>query len=472
MTFSSARSSFEKSFEMVVDYKVAKVQWLALPGAIVHVLLSLLPRCFHRGSSQRMRRLHSTSYLDALRGYAAFFVINYHSFPYEKTWFVNLPIIRLVRSGIGMVALFFVISGYVLSIKLLSLARQRKREAFLDHLSSAVFRRYIRLFLPTFVALAVVAVLRWLDWYTPEHDSNDNRSLYTQMVEFLFDCSKVANPFAKTGFYEFAVKARHDLTYAGSRYLHVLWTIPTEFRGSMLVYAFLTVGCRMPSSSRMTLCAICIITSYYWMAVYGAMFLSGVFLADLSLSRSSDSPPPSPADPPRLCEKQPQETLSATKKIGYSLAVVTSLFILSYPTDKPYAIYWPWPYIKSHLPAQYNAHGELKKIFFPSFGAPLLIWALESWPTLQKPFMWEFSQYLGEISFGVYLMHIPVIWSLGTNLLEPFRKEYLGESLWAYAPETIILRLAVLWAAELFTHVDKKCVGFARYAEGKVFRPW
>ncbi|KAF2092598.1 hypothetical protein NA57DRAFT_49888 [Rhizodiscina lignyota] len=448
----------------------AFAQWPVIQAAALHILRSLLPRIFHKRSPQRARRLHPTSYLDALRGYAAFFVINHHFFAFEKTWFVNLPIIRTIRSGIGMVALFFVISGYVLSLKLLTLARQRRREAFMDHLSSALFRRYVRLYLPTFAALAIVAFLRYLDWYTPTHDSNGDRTVYVQLCDFLFDVSRVANPFAATGYYAFNVKSRRDLMYAGSRYLHILWTIPTEFRASMLVYAFLAASMRMSSTTRMTLCLFCIVLSYYWMAVYAAMFLSGVFLAELSLNRKSDTPPSSPADPPKIAEKpEERRPTSLLKKVGYSIAILVALFLLSAPTEEPWTWYYPWSFIKPYMPQQFNQNFELKKQFWPSLGAPMLIWALDSWHTLQIPFNWEFSQYLGEISFGIYLMHIPVIFTLGRNVLEPMRKAYLGDSLWAFVPQSILLRLAILWAAEMFTHIDKRSVWFARWAEAKVF---
>ena len=103
---------------------------------IVHVLKpSFLGR---HAPAAKPRRLHPTSYLDGLRGVAALFVVFAH---YEATYFsflnpawhasddnaggaqsrnnnvLQLPILRTIYSSRFMVAIFFVISGHVLSQK-------------------------------------------------------------------------------------------------------------------------------------------------------------------------------------------------------------------------------------------------------------------------------------------------------------------------------------------------------------------
>ena len=44
-----------------------------------------------------------TSYLDALRGIAAIVVVNHHFFPYEPTWIMQQPFVRILAAGRGMV---------------------------------------------------------------------------------------------------------------------------------------------------------------------------------------------------------------------------------------------------------------------------------------------------------------------------------------------------------------------------------
>lgn len=115
--------------------------------ATLSQILAPLKPSFLRGSSSAAKppRLHRTSYLDGLRGVAALFVVFAH---YEATYFpsldaawhagisrdagvedaqsgehqsnsnlLQLPIIRAVYKGPFMVAIFFVVSGQVLSQK-------------------------------------------------------------------------------------------------------------------------------------------------------------------------------------------------------------------------------------------------------------------------------------------------------------------------------------------------------------------
>ena len=126
------------------------------------------------GGSQPTR-LRPTAYLDGLRGFAAFLVYVHHHqlWPRSKSqtdiienafgyrgqfYFAAFPGIRtFFGGGHWAVATFFVISGYVLSVKPLSLIHAGDQAKLADNLSSALFRRWLRLFIPvictTFVYL-------------------------------------------------------------------------------------------------------------------------------------------------------------------------------------------------------------------------------------------------------------------------------------------------------------------------------
>jgi hypothetical protein len=137
-------------------------------------LLVLIPRYMRKDGLLPTKQPHITSYLDALRGIAAMIVLNHHHMPYNHTWLVQQPFFCLLISGRGseddqffyflslalthlfserkipdlgvlVVDVFFVISGYVLSFRILKLMRNRQTGRLLDSMASAVFRRYIRL---------------------------------------------------------------------------------------------------------------------------------------------------------------------------------------------------------------------------------------------------------------------------------------------------------------------------------------
>ena len=68
-------------------------------------------------------------------------------------WF-QLPIFRLVAAGHAWVALFFILSGFVNSLKPLKLARSNQIESALTNIAHSSFRRTFRLVLPaTFATL-------------------------------------------------------------------------------------------------------------------------------------------------------------------------------------------------------------------------------------------------------------------------------------------------------------------------------
>lgn len=80
-------------------------------------ITSLPPRFVQRGGLKPKKTLGPTSYLDALRGWAAFIVVNHHGFPYADLPIFRYPIFSLLTAGRAMVDVFFVISGFVLGVR-------------------------------------------------------------------------------------------------------------------------------------------------------------------------------------------------------------------------------------------------------------------------------------------------------------------------------------------------------------------
>lgn len=127
----------------------------------------------HARDQIRPSRLAPTAYLDGMRGVAALVVLFchffYQAFVIAKGWgcdgahynILKLPILRLWFQGPPAVCLFFVISGYALSYRPLKLIRSRNTQDFSTTMSSLVFRRGIRLYLPTAIStLMIVTFIR------------------------------------------------------------------------------------------------------------------------------------------------------------------------------------------------------------------------------------------------------------------------------------------------------------------------
>jgi hypothetical protein len=248
---------------------------------VTGLLLAALPRYMQPGGLRRKKKLIPSSYLDALRGYAALIVVNYHLWQHkEHTWLVQLPIFRVLIGGRGMVDVFFIISGYVLSYRLLMLTRNQDRR-LLDAVASATFRRYLRLFGSTGAATFIAMIVVWLGWIEVTDGmevTGRKETFFAQVWDWWRDLAKLSNPFSHVeGFWYLG-----DLN---SRYLNQLWTIPVEFRGSMVVFSFCTMACKLSTRHRMILTWILVNAFVYWRVVYAALFLLGMWIADVSLGR-------------------------------------------------------------------------------------------------------------------------------------------------------------------------------------------
>lgn len=142
-----------------------------LYSTIRSFLIFLIPSFVYLWRNDRPRKLHPTAYLDGLRGVAALFVVFHHyacqfvpallegwGTEHDNYWLLQFPIIRVTHNGTLMVEIFFVLSGFVLSVRGLKLARQGRQVEFVKSLSSSAFRRWMRLVLPVIGAMIVSLV--------------------------------------------------------------------------------------------------------------------------------------------------------------------------------------------------------------------------------------------------------------------------------------------------------------------------
>lgn len=143
----------------------------------------------------RPAKVHPTAYLDGIRGLSALFVFFchyfYQSFTVAEGWgsggrhhhFLKLPIIRLWYQGPPAVCMFFVISGYALCYRPLKFIRSRSVNEFSTTVSSLVFRRGIRLFLPTAISLTLITLMLRIGVYDWSRPIADNKFLIKHVSE-------------------------------------------------------------------------------------------------------------------------------------------------------------------------------------------------------------------------------------------------------------------------------------------------
>ncbi|KIW37577.1 uncharacterized protein PV06_10223 [Exophiala oligosperma] len=451
---------------------------------------------------QQTDTLPPTAYLDALRGYAAWIVFLAHGWDEFHFSVTRQPILSVVVAAKSMVALFFVISGYVLSYRLLGLAHRHHRnqhnhhdhhdhEKLLTSLASSTFRRGMRLWGSTIFALAIAGVLVCLGWDGGYSDDRlGKNTLWEQIGDWFGRLIWFMNPFVEVDGYFWAGTLQNE-------YLGPMWTIPVEIRGSMVLFLFLLATCMMGYRKRAALTWLAVGACYFWTKLYVAQFLMGMAVADFSLSREQDqgqqhSPRRSggyvqlrmPSNsststtdttgPCPLHEASDDSFTTAThpsqshrSKILSIAMLVAGLILLGQPNSGGDNLGilgdFPWKFLHSLPPSQYADNRGAHDYFYLGIGGFLLVLALDTYPVLRTPLNTPFSQYVGDLSFGIYAMHPIILIMVLRQWYNPrVRVQLFGDGFWGHVPGMILAHVLVFACADYFSRVDKRVVAVAR----------
>jgi peptidoglycan/LPS O-acetylase OafA/YrhL len=404
-------------------------------------LLCLISSFLQPRSASQSHRVHATSYLNGLRGYASIVVFIFHAFRPADHWLLRLPFIRILfEGGHGMVAIFFVISGYALSYRMLEMIRARQSSQLLHALASSMFRRFFRLHGSTGVATFIsMLTIHFRKNVSP--GMTPKSTFVAQFWDWMCDFVYSSNPFANIEGWV------HEDVFT-TRYLGAMWTIPVEYRGSMTIYVICVVCSQLSMKARRACLLAIVLAAYVWKAVYVAEFVLGMFLADMSLHRrASRFDVPSMKLESGRSDRKWHHTY--TDIIAVVLLILGSVLLAPGYDVSAAGLQ---PYLLNLAPPWY---GEAAYTFWLSIGGFMVVYAIDTSPMLQIPLSCRLSEYLGDISFGVYAVHMPVTIVLYYDILEPYRELYLGNSLFAYIPGTAINIFGVLWMAHYFSKLDR-----------------
>ncbi|KAG6005655.1 hypothetical protein E4U21_007771 [Claviceps maximensis] len=482
--------------------------------------------------------------LDGLRGLACIVVFNYHflwpwtksimlgygfsapTSPESYTNWLSLPIVCLLHRGRPMVAIFFAISGYVLCRHIIRSIHDRNWDVVYRSLTSSVFRRLFRLYIPPTISMLLVALLAQMGAFRSE------QSIYTEMDSSYIngtlniirpgpDCglksievsgvsevakflrvssldhlgntsipsaplclssiSRQLSPFELYNLLDLlkahspeknatsqhsasSVHARsmsenletsirkvvgdraanstslylaefggtweehpfiHDnLTYAAqnfsrayaewanpftfnnyhTRYDPHTYTMPVELRGSMLIYIFLLGTMGLKTKWRTSLAGAMSVYSLLMGRWDMSIFLGASMMSDIDIWNSSNAV--SVINGGRRNSRQLRPGSAAIRWLIF----VVALHLLSYPDVG--AEYTPGFALLSRLVPRY--YSPLARwMFVQSIGALLLIPCVIQSRYLRDLLESRVAQYLGKMSFSIYLVHGPVLHSLG-----------------------------------------------------------
>jgi peptidoglycan/LPS O-acetylase OafA/YrhL len=390
--------------------------------------------------------------------------------PEENRMLLQLPPIRLLFAAHAMVPLFLVISGYAISVNLLRL-RQSNSSDFLRRISSAATRRALRIYLPVFFISVISQILFFCNLY--QWNFGDEvvwgRKPWTAPwfhVEFLF---------------RYMLDNLNILSFQDNGGLNgQLWTMALEFRGSCLVYlVIIALAFWKPLARRVALGAL--ILYWFYFGVWDVVgFLAGLFLAEMHVASES---------------KPSVQQSYMLPHIGSCLGGKAGS--IDFATIRTYAcfIFGVWlvclgddghltpgyEFLAIAESSRWDNNWNITSNMWKTVGSTLLVYGISKSSYLQRPFNSAPVQYLGKISFSLYLVHQSIyhlvrdpirntLWyiaagetypgEVASNRPVPFAFAWIGGYL--------VLSAINLYAAHLYTkYIDERCIQFA-----KTFEKW
>lgn len=336
-------------------------------------------------------------YIDGLRGIAcilvfvnhflmAFFPASYlggdtisHISGGLDTWYATSPV-SVLTNGNFWVCVFFILSAYVLSYKILQNADS---EHALDSISNSFLKRYFRLFLPVFCVCVLILLLSRLGLFVNNAAAAITGSgLMTGRYEYPLSIYELfSSSFARIWF-------KADETFSNS-----FWMLSTLFIGGFLS-SILSIMAGKRNRRMLILYGFFALIFIHLDSLY-LSFVLGTALAYISV---------------RHFEWLNRMKQAVSLKIAAVFLFLSGLFLGGYPSgvDAPANIY----HYLNHLPEVLTPYK-----FYHIIGAFLLTAGMLCLPVLQRGLASKPILFLGDISFAVYLLNLPLIFSLSSGLL-------------------------------------------------------
>lgn len=369
-----------------------------------------------------MENTKNTS-LDGIRGLAAVTVIFSHLvlwfYPYLSSGntkdlgvneftqsLFNSPLTFIFR-GTSAVMLFFIMSGYVLS---LSFARNG---ITVDKIQSSACKRYLRLGMPVAASVIICAILMSVHvFHAKEYGITlPLSSAYTGELNFV--------AAIKQALYG-------SMLFGQGSFNYVLWTISIEFYGSMLVFALWALF----GMNKNILRLVCVIISWFTITS-GTPFVwgCGLFPVGVLLSTFDFSP-----------------SRSIYKRVCCFVMLSVGLYLLGYN---------PNSYSYQAFSSLYSAMSDIDiswGFFIPIVGSILTITSVIAFPGNLSLLRSVVPQFLGRISFSLYLLHSMILTIVSTHMVKLF-----GVGFYAFASSlTLTMLITIPLSFIFYKFVDVK----------------
>jgi len=260
--------------------------------------------------------------------------------------------------------------------------------------------------------------------------------------------------------------------------------IPIEYRGSIVIFVVLLALCKAKQAPRiviMTIFVAYILKIGHWEM---CLFLGGMLLAEIQFLRREIFPEQSsrPNDLTSPLASRKGLTSHLQKYLQHLLTfclLLMGLFLVGFPDLKSESTpglvriheWTPEPYRAFYLIQKFwNTLGALLVLTAISFSPPMGI-AEDSTPLLQIPYNTALAQYMGDISFSLYMVHGPINYGIGWAMLVAAKAAGPEQSyLWAFGKFFVVVLGLSIWVADIFWRlVDSQSTIFGKWIASKCF---
>ncbi|PVI08315.1 hypothetical protein DM02DRAFT_773 [Periconia macrospinosa] len=382
-------------------------------------------------------------WLDGLRGTAALIVAFFHlttgslAMPYRSFWdspasenrhLIQIAPLRVVIAGQAMVDIFFVVSGYSISTGLIKLRNEGTMSDFYRKLTSSVVRRIFRLSFPVAVMMLISHVLFYSGAYNLEFGEGQGCPEAKPWGSPIPHIQCLIRSFISI----INLQSGQELTLNNH-----FWTIPVEIRGSMKVYLALLGLSTVGEQARFLVLGILAIRFGWNGNPEFLAFFAGLLYAELDGRRKHRDLQLTPTLSGWNEKKYttPKVTKSQLATVLRYLTFALGFYLICLPVpvwhegDTTPTFSPDWVFLKVIRPLPWW-DWEIKMRTWHTIGAIMVVGCMRHLRPLRAPFEWRTAQFLGHISFSLYLCHQTVYRILLNRLLNWTSLAFSGINYW------------------------------------------